>query len=89
MIFESGSDKNLDYVIGIQAPLALRLQRTIDRDHITIEQVKARMDHQMDEEQKMRLCDYVIVNDEQQLLIPQVLELHEKLISQLANQPIG
>ncbi|HXS56588.1 MAG TPA: dephospho-CoA kinase [Hanamia sp.] len=89
LIFESGSEKNLDYVIGVQAPLSLRLQRTIDRDHITIEQVKARMDHQMDEEQKMRLCNYVIVNDEQQLLVPQVLELHEKLISQLANQPIG
>jgi dephospho-CoA kinase len=85
LIFESGSEKYLDYVIGVQAPLSLRLQRTIDRDHITIEQVKARMNHQMDEEQKMRLCNYVIVNDEQELLIPQVLELHGKLISQLAN----
>jgi dephospho-CoA kinase len=85
LIFESGSEKNLDYVIGVQSPLSLRLQRTIDRDHITIEQVKARMNHQMDEEQKMRLCNYVIVNDEQELLIPQVLELHGKLISQLAN----
>jgi dephospho-CoA kinase len=85
LIFESGSEKNLDYVIGVKAPLSLRLQRTIDRDHITIEQVKARMNHQMDEEQKMRLCNYVIVNDEQELLIPQVLELHGKLISQLAN----
>ena len=56
----------------------MRLQRTMQRDHITAEQVKARMDQQMDEEKKMRLCDYVIVNDEQQLLIPQVLELHEK-----------
>lgn len=85
LIFESGSEKNLDAVIGVKAPLSLRLQRTMDRDHITLEQVKARMNHQMDEEQKMRLCDYVIVNDDQQLLIPQVLELHEKLISQLAN----
>jgi dephospho-CoA kinase len=85
LIFESGSEKYLDYVIGVQAPLSLRLQRTIDRDHITDEQVKARMNHQMDEEQKMRLCNYVIVNDEQELLIPQVLELHGKLISQLAN----
>jgi dephospho-CoA kinase len=85
LIFESGSEKDLDYVIGVQSPLSLRLQRTIDRDHITIEQVKARMNHQMDEEQKMRLCDYVIVNDEQELLIPQVLKLHEKLISQFAD----
>lgn len=77
LIFESGSQKGLDYVIGVKTPLALRLQRTMERNQITEEQVKARMDKQMDEEIKMRLCDYVIVNDEQQLLIPQVLKLHE------------
>lgn len=81
LIFESGSEKHLDVVIGVQAPLALRLQRTIERDHITVEQVKARMNHQMDEAQKMRLCNHVISNDEHELLIPQVLKLHEKLIS--------
>lgn len=81
LIFESGSEKHLDVVIGVQAPLALRLQRTIERDHITVDQVKARMNHQMDEAQKMRLCNHVISNDEHELLIPQVLKLHEKLIS--------
>ncbi len=80
LIFESGSQKDLDYVIGVKAPLALRLQRAIERDKVTAEQVKARMNMQMDEEIKMRLCNYVIVNDEQQLLIPQVLELHEKFL---------
>ncbi len=40
----------------------------------------ARMDKQMDESIKMRLCDFVLINDEQQLLLPQVLELHEKLL---------
>jgi len=39
--------------------------------------VQARIDRQMDEEEKMRLCDYVIVNDEHQMLLPQVLALHE------------
>ena len=85
LIFESGSQKYLDFVIGVKAPVALRLQRTMERDHVSAEQVKSRMNMQMDEEIKMRLCDYVIENDEQQLLIPQVLELHEKLISKLAN----
>jgi len=80
LIFESGSQKYLDYVIGVKAPLALRLQRTMERDQVTAEEVKARMDQQMDEEIKLRLCNYVIVNDEQQLLIPQVLELHERFL---------
>ncbi len=85
LIFETGSEKYLDYVIGVKAPSELRLQRAMQRDNSTEEQIKLRMSQQMDEEEKMRLCNYVIVNDEQQLLIPQVLELHEKLISQLAN----
>jgi dephospho-CoA kinase len=80
LIFESGSQKQLDYVIGVKSPMALRLQRTIQRDHVNAEQVKARMDKQMDEEIKMRLCDYIIVNDEQQMLIPQVLELHDQFL---------
>ncbi|MDP4282972.1 MAG: dephospho-CoA kinase [Bacteroidota bacterium] len=80
LIFESGSQKQLDYVIGVKAPMALRLQRIVQRDHVNAEQVKARMGMQMDEEIKMRLCDYVIINDEQQMLIPQVLELHNQFL---------
>ncbi len=84
LIFESGSNKDLDYVIGVKSPAELRIKRAMTRDNISAAQVQARMDRQMDEEEKMRLCDYVIINDEHQMLIPQVLALHE-LISQLAN----
>ncbi len=80
LIFESGSNKYLDYVIGVDAPKALRIQRAIDRDNISSQQVEARMSRQMDENEKMRLCDFVIVNDEQQMVIPLVLALHEKFL---------
>jgi dephospho-CoA kinase len=80
LIFESGSNKNLDYVIGVKSPLAFRIQRTMDRDNIAADEVKARISKQMDEELKLQLCDYVIVNDEHQMLIPQVLALHEKFL---------
>lgn len=80
LIFESGSGKNLDYVIGVKAPLALRLQRAMKRDNISREEAMARIDKQMDEEPKMTLCDFVIINDETNLVIPQVLAVHEKLI---------
>jgi dephospho-CoA kinase len=80
LIFESGSNKDLDYVIGVKSPVELSTRRAMDRDHISEEQVKARMNKQMDEESKIRLCDYVIANDEQQMLIPQVLALHEKFL---------
>ena len=81
LIFESGAQEHLDFVIGVYAPAHLRIHRVIKRDHITVEEVKARMDKQIAEDIKMRLCDYVITNDEQQLVIPQVVELHKKILS--------
>jgi dephospho-CoA kinase len=81
LIFESGSGEHLDYIIGVYAPAALRIQRTMNRNSISREAVLQRMSKQIDERIKMRLCDFVLVNDEQQLLIPQVLQLHEKLLS--------
>ena len=83
LIFESGSQEHLDVVIGVYAPAALRIKRVMDRDKITREEVQRRMQHQIEEDIKMRLCDFVITNDEQQLVIPQVLELHQKLLAQL------
>ncbi|MDE3184332.1 MAG: dephospho-CoA kinase [Bacteroidota bacterium] len=81
LIFESGSNRFLDKVIGVSSPLSLRMERTMKRSNISAEQVKARINLQMDEEEKMALCDYIIVNDEQQMLIPQVLLLHKKFLS--------
>jgi len=81
LIFESGAQENLDYVIGVTAPAPLRIQRTMQRDGVSREEVIARMDKQMDETIKMKLCDFVLVNDEQEMLLPQVIALHEKLLT--------
>lgn len=81
LIFESGSNKLFDFVIGVKSPLLLRIQRSIQRDNVTAEQVEARMKMQMDEEEKLSLCDFIIINDEKQMLIPQVLLLHEKFLA--------
>ena len=79
LIFESGSAKDLDKVIGVYAPPSLRIKRVMDRDGISREEVLKRMNRQVGEDMKMKLCDFVIVNDEQQLVIPQVLELDQQL----------
>jgi dephospho-CoA kinase len=81
LMFEAGSGFNLDYIIGVHAPQHIRLQRVMHRDNSTREEVLNRMNKQINEEMKMKLCDYVIVNDEQQLVIPQVLKLHEHFLS--------
>lgn len=80
IIFESGAAAGLDYIIGVFAPQHLRIQRVMQRDKVSREEVLSRMSKQIDEFMKMKLCDFVITNDEQQLLIPQVLAVHEKLL---------
>ena len=80
LIFESGSQSTLDYVIGVYAPQALRIQRTIKRDNIDKDKVLQRMQNQIDENIKMRLCDRVIQNDDQHSLMQQVLMVHETLM---------
>lgn len=80
ILFESGSVSHLDKVIGVFAPRNLRIQRAMHRDNTDRENVMARMERQVDDSIKMLLCDYVVTNDEQQMLLPQVLQLHEKLL---------
>lgn len=77
LIFESGAEKLLDKVIGVTAPLEMRIQRVMVRDSISREKIEARMKGQMDEQQKIALCDYVITNDETTSVLSQVLELHK------------
>lgn len=80
LIFESGTQELLDHVIGVSAPPTLRLYRSMKRDGSSKEKVLARMEQQMDEEIKMKLCDTVLINDEQVPLLPQVVDLHKKLL---------
>ena len=84
LLFESGVDKLLDCMIGISAPTDLRIKRVMDRDKVSREQVQHRIDNQMDEALKMERCDYLVFNDELQLLIPQVVKLHETLLERAA-----
>ncbi|HET6769874.1 MAG TPA: dephospho-CoA kinase [Chitinophagaceae bacterium] len=81
LIFEANVADRLDYVIGVSSPQTLRINRAMERDHVSRDEILRRMAKQLDEEIKMSKCDFVVINDEQQLLIPQVLELHEKLIA--------
>lgn len=75
LFFEAGTAADMDLIVGIRAPQHLRLQRTQARDGVTEETVRHRMAQQMDEEEKLRRCDLVLINDGSRALIPQVLEL--------------
>jgi dephospho-CoA kinase len=78
LLFESGAAENLNYIIGVFAPENLRIKRVVKRDHLTVDDVMKRINRQIEEDIKMKLCDFIISNDEQELVIPQVLELDKK-----------
>jgi dephospho-CoA kinase len=81
LIFESGSQAYLDLVIAVTAPQHIRIHRVMQRDGMSREEVLKRIDKQLDEAIVSRLADYVIVNDDQQLVLPQVLKIHTDLVS--------
>lgn len=80
IFFESGTYVDMDIMIGVSAPLELRIQRAMARSSVTREEILDRISKQMDQDEKMSRCDYVVINDEVQPIIPQVLNLHQLLL---------
>ncbi|MFB9845105.1 dephospho-CoA kinase [Mucilaginibacter ginsenosidivorans] len=80
LLFESDSYKMCDRTIMVTAPLELRIKRVMRRDGFSREEVLSREARQFTEEKKIELADFVIKNDDTELVIPQVLALHEKFI---------
>jgi dephospho-CoA kinase len=80
LLFESGAAEKLDHIIGVYAPQHLRVQRVMQRDRQPVEEIMKRISRQIDEEMKMKLCDFIIINNEQELVIPQVLKLHDNFL---------
>ncbi len=81
ILFESSANHNLDYTIVVNAPLDLRIQRIIERDGLSEKMIRQRMKNQWPTEKIRALADWVIENDEKHLLLPQVLSIHDQLIS--------
>ena len=77
ILFESGSYKELDKIITVDAPAELRISRVMERDNSPKEKILSVMKNQWSDEERKAKADFVIVNDNEHLLIPQVLELHK------------
>ncbi|MBU3663556.1 MAG: dephospho-CoA kinase [Bacteroidetes bacterium] len=80
LLYESGSYKKLDKIILVTCPQEIRLQRSMARDGVTKEAILARMAKQISEEEKLLRANFIIKNDGLHLLIPQVMELHKKIL---------
>lgn len=79
ILFESGADKGMDAFVVVTAPIELRISRVVSRDGITEEQVMQRISKQWKEQELLKRANFVIHNDGEQLLIPQVVSIHEQL----------
>ena len=80
ILFESKSNEVTDAVITVTAPSLLRIQRVIKRDGLTKQQVLLRMSRQWSEKEKKEKADYIIVNNEKKMLLPQILKIHTLII---------
>mgnify|MGYP002968972811 CR=1 FL=1 len=85
ILFESGFQKTVDYVVMVYAPLELRIKRAIQRDSASEAQIRARISAQMDDEEKKRKADYVLYNEEKMPLETQIAALE----AWLANRKTG
>ena len=79
ILFESGFNKIVDVSLMVYAPLEIRIQRALQRDHSTEEALRKRIESQVSDEDKKLWADYIITNDGKQPLLPQV----EKFLSQI------
>ena len=83
LLFESGFQDTVDITVEVYAPLHLRLQRAVQRDQATPEQIQARMAQQMDEEEKRQRADFCILNDGTTDLDAQI----DQLLKQIEEYP--
>ncbi|MDA9883022.1 dephospho-CoA kinase [Flavobacteriaceae bacterium] len=81
IIFETKSENNYDKIILIQSPLEIRIERVINRDNISREEVMKRINNQLDENLIIDKCDYVISNENKEDLEDKVLSIHHDLIA--------
>ena len=81
ILFESGTYKGLDKIIVVTAPEELRIKRVMERDKKSKEEILAIIKNQSSDKEKIKRSDFAITNDERKLVLPQVLSIHEKLLS--------
>ncbi|WP_372773417.1 dephospho-CoA kinase [Mangrovibacterium sp.] len=81
IMFESGFYKMMDYTVLVTAPEADRIKRVMERENTTAENVRSRIERQWTDEQKSKLANFIIKNDNRELVVPQLIELDKQIRS--------
>ncbi|GIV41816.1 MAG: dephospho-CoA kinase [Vicingaceae bacterium] len=79
ILIETGQYKNLDAVVLVTAPLKIRVERVVQRDNISREEVLKRIRNQLPQSRLMKYAHFVIVNDGKKLILPQIVKMLEQL----------
>lgn len=74
---KAGDRNSLDYVVVVEAPLELRVSRILQRDKRSEDEIRAIVKRQVSDDDRKKVADFFINNDEESALIPQVLKLHD------------
>jgi dephospho-CoA kinase len=83
ILIESGHYQSMDYIIGVRAPLPLRIIRIQQRDKVSTTSIQERIKNQMSDEERSQYCHFLIDNDELQSLISQVWDIHQTLLQNI------
>ena len=86
ILFESGASKFVDRVATVVAPVEQRVERIIQRNKLSREQVMERMRNQMNDEARIKLSDYLIHNSENDMIIPAILNIHNDILTFINTQ---
>jgi dephospho-CoA kinase len=81
LLFESKSYLMCDTTLMVTAPLNVRMERVMKRDGITYEEALSRNARQFAEDEKVKMAEHLVINNDTQLVIPQVLALHEQFLA--------
>lgn len=80
ILFETGGYQLMDWNILIVADELTRIQRVRERDNVSEESVRDRMNNQMSDEEKISLADYVIYNNNDSMILQQIVDLHHQIL---------
>ncbi len=81
IIFEYNIDKSLDSTILVLAPIEVRIRRVMQRDNMPEQSIRDRINNQMPDQEKIKRASYII-NNNNQMLIPQVIEINSNIKKQ-------
>ncbi|MCF6367163.1 MAG: dephospho-CoA kinase [Bacteroidales bacterium] len=82
ILFESNMYKNVDIIITVTAPEKIRIKRVKQRDNTNFEEVKARIKNQISDKARIKKSNFIIRNDDKELILPQILNIHKKITSE-------